>query len=471
MSNVSFFTHLVVSFFLLLVVLELYRYVLREFGLSARWFRVPTLVFICFVSGISILTLVLGMALGFEEILLAFSLAAGICLSFFHPVAAVSFFASVLLLRPWEMLVDNHAFAGPVPRLLAAIALISWTVRRFRLKQMTFVWNQGLTLFTMLFGWLIFSSLISPFGDENFDKIFKSFTPIYIFCVLLINIIENKKDLTFLIRVLSIAVAGAIAAAIVMTLTSQPHLSEGFRLRGIGLYGNSNDLASLAILAFPFPMVSFLKERRRGNASVMNLIILGILLIGIVMAKTRTGVLAIGVEFLLYIILMSTSPVRVILRSMLLLPFLGLIMMVALQRSESDLEGSTDSRLNYIVAGFRMLKTNPLFGVGVFNYPRLYERFSLLFIETGARTAHSTWILFLSETGPIGLAFFALLFFLATKKAWMMRKSRPEFLIATAGYGIQMSTLSHSYVLHPYLLIFLIISASRVAMDYAVDYE
>ncbi|MCB0319568.1 MAG: DUF4091 domain-containing protein, partial [Bdellovibrionales bacterium] len=133
-------------------------------------------------------------------------------------------------------------------------------------------------------------------------------------------------------------------------------------------------------------------------------------------------------------------------------------------RGADDLEGSSSSRMNYVIAGLRMAATSPIVGVGVDRYPDLYEVFTPAFIEWGKRTAHSSWILVLAELGLPGLFLFSGIYVSSFREAYRARGVHPEYLMTLIGYGMVMSLLSHAYIFLPYLLFGLISGAARVRL-------
>jgi O-antigen ligase len=134
-----------------------------------------------------------------------------------------------------------------------------------------------------------------------------------------------------------------------------------------------------------------------------------------------------------------------------------------LKRAQSDLEASQAGRMSYWKAGIQMAIRHPLLGVGYQAFPiRLPEYVDSRFSESGPRTAHSTWILLVAETGFVGLGLFMLLYFWALRAAWAMLPRRPDLFFSLVGYGAAFSFLSHSYVILPYILLAVVFSASYV---------
>ena len=171
--------------------------------------------------------------------------------------------------------------------------------------------------------------------------------------------------------------------------------------------------------------------------------------------------LALGFAGLLYLLFCIKG-----IKKALIITFFALVIPVivfkGIRRSEDDLEGSSSSRFNYAITGLKMVKSNPIFGVGFGNYPRFYENFSSLFEEWGQRTAHSSWVLVMSESGFMGLFLFTGLVGSVFIGAWRLRHVAPEFFLSLSGYAIAMSFLSHTYYVFPYILFSLILVGTRV---------
>ncbi len=456
--------HLIAGFFLLLIVIECGRFLFKDYGFSRGWIRVPAPTFIALSCIVAAMTFFFLLFLTPEDVLIGIALGAGITLSFLHPVVAVVFFIANLLGRPWELFESNFLM-NILPRLLAVVALISWIVGRFQRRKMPFVWTRGLTVFSLMFLWFIISTQISPNSDDNLSDLFKPFFPVYVVCYLLVTFIDTPAALSLLKRVIGLAITSIISIAMVVTVGDPLFHEKALRLEGIGLAGNSNDLAALAVMAIPFLLVPTIDRLKKKTIKFIDLICLSILGLGLLLTQSRAGVGALAGVFLLYLFLVSKSRWKLMGWLTLTLPaVVVLAMKVTSQRDASDLEGSSDSRMGYILAGLKMLRANPLFGVGVGNYPKFYDKYAVTFLEGGLRTAHSTWMLIAAEAGPIGLVLFSVLFFNAVKKAWKMRQSSPELIMAIIGYGIPMSVLSHSYTLFPYLMIFLVTAAYRAEM-------
>lgn len=450
----TLFIHLFVGVTLTLISLQIFGFLFKRYGFRWGWMRIPIPIFFLIIVGVAAMTGLVLILAGPTEVLLAVGLGSSIFIGLFHPVAATAVLISNVLVRPWENYPDREML-GILPRMLAGTSLVTWTAFLFLRRNFSFRWCRELTLIMLLFCWLMFSALTSVYYMTNFDYITKIFIPVLVVCFLVVNVVENELDLQVLNKCFMMSLTGVIAIAIPNTVLDPAYATEGLRLVGLGQSGNSNDLAAFGVLGFPFALMPYIRARRKKQRAWIELVCMIIMVVGVMMTKSRAGAGALAASLLLYQFMISKDTKKLIKQLAMISPVLLAVGYFATQRDASDLEGSSDSRLNYIITGFLMLKAYPLMGVGVGNYPRFYEMYSPLFTETGERTAHSTWMLLLSETGPVGFAIFAYMFYRVCRTAWRIRKIYPEYIMALLGYGIAMSMLSHSYSLYPYLLIFL----------------
>lgn len=442
---------MITAIFMLIGVANLYFFVWGQIAVSHRWggFRlIPFIAVSTLAVILSLLMVVLMGSLSSENVLLGLSTGAGIAISIVHPVVAVSFSLLCFILRPWEYLPYSVGMTV-LPKGIIAVCFASWLFWCMRSMRLRFRWNGSCSIFAFFIIWMIIAALCGGTAEQSWSFFCEQFIPIIACSFLIFNSINNKFELRVVEISLIIAVLGITVAAEVFTLTT-PEIE---RLTGGPLLGNSNDLASFIVMVLPF-LFSSVKKYSLYDWSVV-LIVAVTLLYGIVLADSRSAKLAIILMMVAYAVLnLKLTPFRIIMAG-----FVGVVVLCLLlrtSRSSDDLNMSSSSRLNYIVAGVNMVKQNPLFGVGLGNYPNEYEHYTSNFDEFGLRTAHSSWILIMSETGIFGLLAFISLFLIAVRKMWRMRHFRIAFLISALGYGFMMSTLSHSYLIFPYVLLALV---------------
>jgi putative inorganic carbon (HCO3(-)) transporter len=390
----------------------------------------------------------------FDKLILAMSLGCGVVVSLVHPVISVSFFLLNLILRPWEYLPDT-AIITILPKGLAALCFVSWLIFNFRVGKFKIIWNGSCLLFMLFLGWAFIAAILGGGVQEGTRFFLERFIPIFVLFFLIFNSVHDRSDLRLVEVSLIIAVLGMVISAEVYTKA----LLTGERLMGGKLFGNANDLAATIVMVLPF--LFFPLQKRFTYTWIPILVTLIFLLYGIILADSRSAKLAlaamVGVHFLITYRITLT---RLILGGVLVVVLLLTLMMTS--RSASDLRGSSFSRINYAITGLKMLKSNPVWGVGLGNYPKRYEEFTSDFSEYGERTAHSSWVLVMAEAGLPGLVLFLAFFFSVLGKAWRMRHARAAFFLAMVGYGIMMSFLSHTYLFLPYILFALVLVGYRI---------
>ena len=447
----------IVAVFLLLEIGWLLMYVFERVAITRQWWPLKTGTFVAVAA--AAVAACAGFLFGLwpaniDKAMLAFSLGCGAALSVLHPVMAVSFFLCNLLLRPWELMPDVVMIAT-LPRALAIVSMLSWLVLELRHRRLHFLWNRTWTIFMIFLGWVLAASIFAGQFPEGPIQFMELFLPIVVTSFLVFNCTADWRDLKLILGTLIIAVLGNTVAGISYTIRS-PIIE---RLTGGELLGNPNDMAALIVLVLPFLL--FAPVRRRGWQWAAAGPAAAVLLVGIYMAESRGAKLAIAGMGAVYLF----ACMRVTWKRGVLAAAAACLVLVVLSgssRSSDDLQTSTSSRYNYVLTGVRMIVRNPLFGVGLGNYPKEYENYTLSFDEWGQRTAHSSWVLVMSETGIPGLLLFGLLFCSVLSRAWRMRQRRPEFLLAMVGYGITMSLLSHTYLFAPYILFAVVLVGWRV---------
>jgi len=396
-------------------------------------------------------------ALGMEFIFLALALGIGFALGLFLPVVALSFFLSCLILRPWEFLPDQQALLE-LPRAGALLCLVSLALAKLKDANLDFRWTAELTAFALLTVVMALSALLSFNSSESFEFLVDHLVPISVLMLLLLNGIRFDWEQQSVITVIVISICGLLCQAIWSTLTDPTFVHGISRLQTTNLLGNANDLAACIVIALPFSLWSIFSTGSGVMLRSIGFISLPILLGGLWLSQSRGAILALFVAFLVYQLGIRR---RVSWQGALVL-LAPIVALLLLQRDAGEIAASSNSRWNYVLAGLGMVKTNPMLGVGVGNYPHFYDFYTPQFLEWGERTAHSSWLLILSEAGPLALLLFATMVLLTLARAWKIRDRYPAYLIAFSGYTVTMTFLSHTYLFLPYVLIALIITQSHL---------
>jgi putative inorganic carbon (HCO3(-)) transporter len=282
--------------------------------------------------------------------------------------------------------------------------------------------------------------------------------------ILITNVPETELDLSILEKVLLLSITGSIAHALLVTIT-QDNFNPGLhRLEDYGLAGNSNDLGAIIVQALPFAVIPAMMAGRHFSRRVIALATVPILMTGLWLTQSRGSMMAAMVSVVTYLAIKAKNKKRAVIMISVLGPILfGLYSALNLARNAGDLEGSSESRQAFVIAGINMGIRNPLMGVGMGNFPKVWEGYAIgKVVETGVRTAHNTWVLAFAETGFPGLLLLVCLFVSTFRKGLLTQHTHPELLAALTGYAVAMSFLSHTYTFFPYILFALVIAGAKI---------
>ncbi len=404
---------------------------------------------------------------GLSNAVFAFSFSACLVASLVEPVIGLSLLIACSLLRPWEA--TKIAEMAIIPKSLGLIVIGSWLFHGVRRRRLGFLFNWPIRFFFFFALWVLLSALTSLPFEQGLSEFMNTMMIAAILFLLMSNVPETREDLALLQRVWVLSIAGVIVHAFMMTVTQIGFDASKHRMEGVGLTGNSNDLAALVVQVLPFAVVPALRRSRGEERDRLSLIVaLGavpVFLAGLWLAQSRGAVLAAGLSLLVVWVFRAKNPKKVMALATMVSPlFLVVLSILSATRDASDIEGSTASRFSFLIAGARMAIHHPIMGVGFSNFPKLFEQFAggSLTYEWGQRTAHSTWVLAMAETGFTGLMLILAVFLSTLKRAWRMRRAHPEIIAALLGYSVAMSFLSHTYTFFPYLLFALVLSASKI---------
>lgn len=427
-------------------------------GTFDRLLRISSAVIVPVLTGLFIgLFLMFMNEWGVESLFISFSLALLITLSIFDPKYAVSLFIFMLISRPWEFY--KNALMSSMPRDLFILCLCSFIAQKIIRRRYYFQWNFASTLMFLYAAWTFFSIMPShnPVkGLLTYEDIFIKGVVVYF---LIVNVVDKKE---YIMPIQSALVLGITEKAIMAFYKSQilKQVADGERLTAVGILENSNDIAAIMILAIPFTLAFFKDIKPFFLKAFLALVVFCFYFFLVWESKSRGAVLAIGTLIIAWLWLKAKNKK---LASMIVVGGLALSItaIMNIERKADDIEGSTNNRKIYWNAAVNMAIRNPVFGIGYDSYPdRLFE-FTNGHVGTEGRhkTAHSTWLLALAESGVMGFIFYAGIWILTFRSAWRMKESHPEFILALLSYGTAITFLSHTYMLYPYILLGLIVAA------------
>jgi O-antigen ligase len=408
-------------------------------------------VFCCLGFGLFIGT-VSALEWGTEYLLLAFALGLSIGLAMCHSAIAVCVFTSLVFLRPWELIETDDYFLI-LPKLTFCICLAHVLLVCAAKKSLSLFWSRSASLVIAFAVWCFLTTFkaADPIWSQAsyFEGLFKS---VFLY-LMVMNALKTREDLNVIMGTVALTFIAVGVISIYQTVgMSQAQFGEPVRLMGIGSFANSNDIAALMVLAFPFGLMAAIRKNNPWMIRAFSVFGMFVGVYSIYLSQSRAAMMALAVS----ICLLAVLKIR---NKTLTAVFCGLallsvpVYMAKSSRDSNDLDQSSSSRITYLKTGVMMGLKNPVMGVGYNGYPLNFESYATeIVFEWGYRTAHNSWILVFAETGLLGLILFVALFVRNLKDAFKVFNEAPELLLSLVGYGITMSFLSHSYGFYIFML-------------------
>ena len=390
---------------------------------------------------------------------LGLELAAGISLSLLHPVNALCFMIHLMILRPWEIAIDNQVL-GLIPRFGVSLCILSWLNHPERHKKINWRSLRGVVLLLGFAGWALLSTAKSPSISAGLSDFFGTYFKTLIVFALALIFIENEQSVREVELTVVISAFSLVMSGIYQFLFGE--MTKG-RLKMSGMLSDPNDMGAVIAMALPFALVPVFEETTGPMTKAAGLIYTGLAAVTIWLTRSRGTMLAVLAQFLVVRLVRSKKHrwTVVLMAGLLGAGYMGLMRLVP--REAGEMEASEGSRLTFWKSAINMAAHNPILGVGFDQYPDSYMSYAVGTIyERGRRTAHSSWLLALGETGFVGFALFCAFFISVARTAWRNRAKRRAQLYAVAGYGVAMTFLSHTYSLYFYILMALVLASDSL---------
>lgn len=333
----------------------------------------------------------------------------------------------------------------------AAVMILSYKTEYFQIANITFVLFGGMvilyriikisivyssfyvySLIFIVFGvmsyyWAIEKSVVTPRVETYFSLI--------ILAIIIINIIEDEKELSFAFK--SFAIAGGLMCIYTILFYGFDEIKmmmmEGQRIGGE--ISEENSFGLICSLSFSFCIGYAMFEKKK-----IFLLTSLLLAISVMMSGSRTALLGIIFSFALAIVLNTTS--KKIIGTVITITVLIIVLNTLSQseyfsmifnRMESlrnifdsgnnmvTADGSTEVRFEMIKYGLRWFKEKPIVGYGVDQYNILYE------INFGQRRpSHNFYVQILVEFGMVGFILWMWLFGELMKGSYKLIKESTE---------------------------------------------
>jgi O-antigen ligase len=344
------------------------------------------------------------------------------------------------------------------------LSLVSWLFHSARAKKVTLLINWPCRFYFALAAWFLLSQLTAGDLVEGLTDFAGGMLIVSIIFILITNVPETELDLGILEKILLIAITASIMHAIMVTITQDNFEPAITRLEDLGMTGNSNDLGAIIAQALPFAVLPAIMGGKHFSRKIIALATFPILMTGLWLTQSRGAMLGVLVSVITYFVVKAKNKKRARIMMAFCVPLLlAFYSVLSLARNADDLQGSTESRRAFVIAGINMGFHNPLMGVGIGNFPKVWQSYAIgNVVETGFRTAHNTWVLCFAETGVPGLLLLIALVVATFRRGMVTKDTHPELLCALMGYSVAMSFLSHTYTFFPYVLYALIIAGAKI---------
>lgn len=284
--------------------------------------------------------------------------------------------------------------------------------RSFEFKKFFF---RPLLSYIILLLILGFSLLRSTNISFSISVFFVLIFPILIFTIAS-NTINNRNEVKITINFLILS--GFVQSLIILY---QYFTFNSFQiLYGLeGSMGNSNRVASFLLFSIVLSLILLIKKRK---ISLNFFIIFLFQFIAILLTKSRGAwvSLALITIILVLIYLLKKNFISRFLKVTLYISFLSIITInilpsettesiIAQVESINNLEDrSSSDRIYMWRSAYDMFNENPIFGKGVGNYYNLYPYYRYIGADLRSTSAHSNYIMLLTEAGIIGTTLYLL---------------------------------------------------------------
>jgi hypothetical protein len=395
---------------------------------------------------------------------LGISIAYGAFMAVLNPAFALCFTMSMLMMRPWEIMANNELMLE-IPRFSMFFSMAWLGFYILAVDRLRFRVTKVLIILYIYAVWVLLSTVVTPDPAQSIASVNETISRAIVLFSLIYFLIRDKFSVWALKATLVVILSCVGLISIVFYMQGY---TDGGRIIAFGIFKNTNDVAAVMTMLLPLAASPLMRSSRTIISSIVALPPILIAMTVIVLAQSRAAILSLAVSAGIYFMMKYRRRAMAVISLVVMLgaPYMATKI---IKRAEGDLEGSSASRKSFMISGLRMALHNPFFGVGYGQFPANFERYATdISHEYGKRTAHSTWVLALAETGPAGLLLFLSFYFLgAMKSSYLIRNHDQSWFYAAISYGVSMSFLSHTYMLFPYILVACICVAYR-SIDYSI---
>lgn len=222
----------------------------------------------------------------------------------------------------------------------------------------------------------------------------------------------------------------------------------------LGAYANKNHYAGLMEMLLPFALISAAKANSGMSMRALSAFLGSVMTASVFLSGSRTGILVIVIELMLFASLMLRSRERLISRVSIAISIAGVALVIwiagsALANQVSALgapatQASLFNRLQVFRDSIELVRQRPILGWGLGTFPIVYPPVATWYSDFVVNAAHNDYLQLLVESGTTGLALL-LLFLVVVFHAGARRLfDVPSSTIAAALLGC-IGLLLHSF--------------------------
>ncbi len=331
-----------------------------------------------------------------------------------HPLAFAGLFLFTLLLyvRPNELFPDVFGIF-PIMKIVAILTLIVYIGGKLGHGERLSMWPLEMSMLSVIILLGIILTPIAAAPQASIDLLTDTFFKVVVIFVLMINLVDTRKRLLLMMKLVVICGTGIAAGSIEkfvegkFTATIQ---GVGVRIEGTvgGIFGNPNDLAMALDMLLPLAIVLALTSKPAGRLLYSACAL--VLAMGVVVTFSRGGFLGLAAAGgVLLWKLGRNNKLTTVMAALAACLVLAMSMpagytdrLFTIIHTEQDTTNSAQERQGEMKQALEIALRHPFLGIGMGNYP---------FYSNHAIRAHNAYIEVAGELGIAGLIAYLILIF------------------------------------------------------------
>jgi putative inorganic carbon (hco3(-)) transporter len=440
-------------------------------------------------------------------VLMAVGIMVGFFLSLYSLEFGLLFLVFISYTRFSEILMEFQGFpsiAKPFLVVMVVLILVRWAVVGDRPK--------GVTIPALIFGtlWIVglISILYSPVPDRVWVRLLDDAKNIVIALVVVILLQRGPAFRRVLWILIGIGFfLGTLSVYQYFTKTFDNDYG-GFAInqqeqiigtiddyRSTGPIGDPNIFAQIMVVLVPISFERFLHEKNKG-LRLAALWAFAVSVLTILLTYSRGGFVALAVSMLVLFLYYPPRRFQIPILILSVVVFIAVLppnyinrlstltMFFQPRLTNGINEVSLQGRLSENLTAWEMVKSHPLFGVGLSSYRYLFPFYSKslgIALVATERDAHNLYLEVLAETGVIGFLVFSVLLFVSFRTVFRARRIFLQanmnnyagmvtgFLAGLTGYFVAGLFIHNAFPRFFYLLLGLALSLRLVAQNTSAE--